>query len=44
MLNMKKKFYGFKFTPINTDISIFFNWINKLNIKNIKNSHPLKLK
>jgi len=41
---LKKKFYGFKFTPLNTGISIFFNWINKLTIKNIKNSHPLKLK
>ena len=41
---LKKKFYGFKFTELNTGLSIFFNWINKLNTKNIKNSHPLKLK
>ena len=41
---LKKKFYGFKFTALNTGLSIFFNWINKLNTKNIKNSHPLKLK
>ena len=41
---LKKKIYGFKFTELNTGLSIFFNWINKLNTKNIKNSHPLKLK
>ena len=41
---LKKNFYRFKFTSLNTGLSIFFNWISQLNTKNIKNSHPLKLK